>query len=283
MVGGNEGNMIPLRVCLRGGAYAHVYVGRLRKSLLNLSNLSKETVVLPVEPDANVSDGFSYIRLATHIYSLLVQYDRPLLNAVILRPSDTHHSDDGRHAKGDAEYAPEPDSGNEEDWLPVGAGRDGGALAGMGAEGEYDTVAVGGTFDRLHAGHRLLLTAASWLCGNHLRVGITSDTVLKEKKHSNLIASAEERALNAVDFAKSVNPSLSMVTTSLLTDSAGPAAIDPTINALVVSAETAPGAGAINDARLRAGLPPLALVVVDVLRTQHSKLSSTALRELESQ
>lgn len=274
--------MIPLRVCLRRSEYAHVHVGRLRTFLERQSNQVTQTVRLPIQPDANVLGTFSYIRLATHVYSLLVQYDRPLLNAVLLRPSNVSPSDSGDTRDAATKEIPQPDS-DEDSWLPVGAGRDGGALAGSGAEGEYDTVAVGGTFDRLHAGHRLLLTVASWSCRHHLRVGITSDSVLTGKSHSNLITSAEERAQNAVTFTKSVNPTLDLVTTSYLTDPSGPAAIDPTIDALVVSAETASGASTINDARIRAGLAPLALLVVDVLRTRHSKLSSTALREIESE
>lgn len=281
MACGNDDVMIPLRVCLRGSNYAHVHVGRLQAFLQRQSNQVTKTVRLPVQPDPDVVGTFSYIRLATHVYSLLVQYDRPLLNAVIHRPPNPRASDCNGNGAALKELPP-PNSDDEDTWLSVGAGHDGGALADLGAEGEYDTVAVGGTFDRLHAGHRLLLTAASWSCRQHLRVGITSDSVLSRKSHSNLIASAEERAHNTTTFVKSVNPTLSNVTTSFLTDSTGPAAIDPTIDALVVSSETVLGARTINDARLRAGLPPLSLVVVDVLRTRQSKLSSTALREMES-
>ena len=42
----------------------------------------------------------------------------------------------------------------------------GGALA-------WERVAVGGTFDRLHAGHRLLLAASALVCTGSLFVGVT--------------------------------------------------------------------------------------------------------------
>lgn len=39
---------------------------------------------------------------------------------------------------------------------------------------QYDNVAVGGTFDRLHAGHRILLAAAALVSRKLLYVGVTS-------------------------------------------------------------------------------------------------------------
>lgn len=37
----------------------------------------------------------------------------------------------------------------------------------------FDHVAVGGTFDRLHAGHRLLLAAAALVSCQHVYIGVT--------------------------------------------------------------------------------------------------------------
>jgi bifunctional ADP-heptose synthase (sugar kinase/adenylyltransferase) len=40
----------------------------------------------------------------------------------------------------------------------------------------FDFVAVGGTFDRLHAGHRLLLAATALVCKKQVYAGITGRT-----------------------------------------------------------------------------------------------------------
>lgn len=268
---------IPLKVSLRSGC-PHVYVQHLRHFVRGQTANSTQTIRLPLQPDVDAYGAFDYLHLATKVFSVLVQEGRPLLNAVMIRPRNT-----GQDATDVIRQKDTQETNDEIDWLPIGADHNNGSLPGTGANGLYDTVAVGGTFDRLHAGHRLLLTAAAWSCCSHLRIGITSAKLLTNKKHSNLIASTDQRARNAVNYAKLVNPSLDRVTTSILTDSAGPAAVDPTINALVVSAETAPGAKSINESRTQAGLPPLALVVVDVLRTPQSKLSSTALRASQSE
>ncbi|CAG8631132.1 12748_t:CDS:2 [Racocetra fulgida] len=39
----------------------------------------------------------------------------------------------------------------------------------------YQTVAVGGTFDHLHAGHKILLTLTAWIAGKKLICGVTGE------------------------------------------------------------------------------------------------------------
>lgn len=46
----------------------------------------------------------------------------------------------------------------------------------------YDIVALGGTFDHLHSGHRILLTMAAWLASERLIVGITGASPLFSPK-----------------------------------------------------------------------------------------------------
>ena len=66
----------------------------------------------------------------------------------------------------------------------------------------HRSVAVGGTFDHLHAGHKLLLTATALLLEpakkqaqrlqRHLTIGITGDELLKNKKYASCMQSWKE-------------------------------------------------------------------------------------------
>lgn len=79
---------------------------------------------------------------------------------------------------------------------------------------EHFVVAVGGTFDHLHAGHKLLLTATAMLLqptsatygtdGRRLIVGITGDELLKNKKYAEFLESWAERQQQVVDFLKTL-------------------------------------------------------------------------------
>lgn len=46
----------------------------------------------------------------------------------------------------------------------------------------YPGVAVGGTFDRMHAGHRLLLVVAALACSRRIYIGVTGDLLLANKQ-----------------------------------------------------------------------------------------------------
>lgn len=226
--------------------------------------------------------GLSYLRLATQIYSKLVVYGQPRLNVVIYRREDkaAQKSVDEQLRKPQRNSVPSRNDAFE-------------AIALVGSEGyafgdgspdfydKYAVVAVGGTFDRLHAGHRLLLTAAAWASRETLRIGITTDSMLQNKKHKHLIASVTDRSRAAKEFALQVKPGLPKIVISELTDAAGPSANDPSIEAIVVSTETARGARRINDVRESAGLNRMAIIEVDVLDTQGQKLSSSGLRAEE--
>lgn len=49
------------------------------------------------------------------------------------------------------------------------------ALGLGGRKGQYSVVALGGTFDHLHAGHKILLTMAAFICTKRLIVGVTRE------------------------------------------------------------------------------------------------------------
>ncbi|KAI1002528.1 hypothetical protein K3495_g5676 [Podosphaera aphanis] len=166
----------------------------------------------------------------------------------------------------------------------------------------HTTVAVGGTFDHLHAGHKLLLTAAALLLqpptnpqiNLKLIVGITGDELLKNKKYLEFLKSWKQRQEDVVDFLLSVilftHKEDSVRTVSLkspesnchiirtyldphpitidcieIQDPFGPTISDGSITALVVSGETRAGGQAINQKRAEKGLSALEIFEVDVL------------------
>mmetsp|Transcript_4597 Transcript_4597/g.29153 ORF Transcript_4597/g.29153 Transcript_4597/m.29153 type:complete len:313 (-) Transcript_4597:1517-2455(-) len=150
------------------------------------------------------------------------------------------------------------------------------------AEGcSFDYVAVGGTFDRMHAGHRVLLAVAAVCCTTELYVGITSDGLLANKEDKDMIRPYDSREATVREYLKNVNPSL-VVTTGALSDPKEPtaASLVESMQALVVSEETVVGGHAINEDRKRRGFSPLKLIVIKLLFGKtREKLSSTALRQ----
>lgn len=145
---------------------------------------------------------------------------------------------------------------------------------------EHRCLAVGGTFDRLHAGHRLLLAASALACTDTVYVGIAGDALLKNKKLAHLLQDFDTRQAAVVDFLKRTNPRLEVTVSALLDPRAPPkAATIKEITGLVVSEETVPGAHKVIDMRRDAGIEePLSLITVGLIG-QQDKLSSTALRQ----
>jgi phosphopantetheine adenylyltransferase len=139
----------------------------------------------------------------------------------------------------------------------------------------YKKVALGGTFDQIHNGHKKLLVLAASICSDIITIGITGDVMLKTKKNAHLISSFSMRSESLQNFINLIKPNqkLNMVE---LADPFGPTITDSTIEAIVVSSETVPGALKINSLRLEKGMSPLAILVTR--RSNASTLSSTFLR-----
>jgi len=169
----------------------------------------------------------------------------------------------------------------------------------------HHVVAVGGTFDHLHAGHKLLLTATALVLQpatksstkpRRLIVGITGDELLKSKKYAEYLQSWKQRQANVVDFLVSILsftrpgpedaiqtdyfddpvPNGRAVHTKLtassiviecveIQDPFGPTITDEHISALIVSGETRSGGQAVNTKRAEKGWKELEVFEVDVL------------------
>lgn len=219
------------------------------------------------------TEEICWLTFASAIYSIPVERNRPMQNIVIQRGHSTPLT---------SELAIQDRRNSSEHITPplfnvgVQARKDETSLQDVW--NKYDVVAVGGTFDRLHAGHRLLLTVASWTTKGCLWVGVTGSKLLTRKKHANLIASFDQRAEDVRSFVQQTKPDLPELRVQELEDAAGASGTDPGVQALVLTKETMKGGVAVNEQRHKSGLQKLDLVVVDILFQSSSKLSSTALR-----
>ncbi|OAX41984.1 Nucleotidylyl transferase [Rhizopogon vinicolor AM-OR11-026] len=135
----------------------------------------------------------------------------------------------------------------------------------------YPVVALGGTFDHLHAGHKILLCMAAWIASSKVIVGVTDDDLLKNKSNKHVLESMTVRMERTRSFLQLFRPDLEYEIVPLR-DVCGPTGWDPNIQALVVSMETLPGAAAIDKKRAAESLPPLRTFVIDVISSESEKL-----------
>ena len=172
--------------------------------------------------------------------------------------------------------------------------------------GSHFSVAVGGTFDHLHVGHKVLLSMTALVLransvteatNRSLIVGITGDDLLRNKKYAGELedwgarqAAVEGFLINFLGFLAPGNTLIDSenVSTSLshgrailnrlqsgiriyyveIFDPFGPTITDPEISALIISGETRSGGKAVNDKRREKNWQPLTIFEVDVLDSE---------------
>ena len=145
---------------------------------------------------------------------------------------------------------------------------------------KFRKVAVGGTFDELHKGHRILLIKAFEI-GEHVLIGLCTDEFVKKMDKPHLTAPYEERLkeLRAFLKASGVSDKAEIIP---LNDPYGSTLTDTCIEALVVSEETEKIALKINQKRSEAQLPPLTIVTISMVPAENYKpISTTRIREGE--
>ncbi len=147
------------------------------------------------------------------------------------------------------------------------------------ARPRYNTVATGGTFDHIHAGHRRLLEK-SFEVGETVIIGLTSDEfVAKVGKRPDLDYVAREKALRG--YIDTHFPGRKYVVAKLF-DYFGPGIAMAEVQALVASPETASRLSLANRMRAERGFPPLELVTVDWVNAEDGRpISSTRIRKGE--
>ncbi len=140
----------------------------------------------------------------------------------------------------------------------------------------FRVVAVGGTFDHLHKGHKALLSK-TFDVGDLVVIGVTSDEFAKklgkrlDHDYRSRVASLRRYLASAFRGQKYEIHSLN--------DYFGPAIYKGKVEAIVVSKETTSRVKMANDERRKLGYKPLRKVVIDwVLAEDGKPISSTRIR-----
>jgi pantetheine-phosphate adenylyltransferase len=146
----------------------------------------------------------------------------------------------------------------------------------------YGEVLMGGTFDRLHVGHKQLLQKA-FEVGDYVYIGLTTDEyVNKSSKHLKQLVKPYEERLYVLRSYLHEQGALNRAIILPLSDTAGPKALDPRLEALIVSEETQAGGEYVNNLRLKHNVEPMEVVVVPLITDETQQvISSTRIRKQE--
>ena len=136
----------------------------------------------------------------------------------------------------------------------------------------FDLVAMGGTFDVIHSGHMALLNKA-FSISSKVIIGLSSDQ-LATKKGKNLANDYSKRLSLLKSVIEKSFPN-SAYEISKLENDFGPAVIEGSVKALVVSEETSNKGLLLNELRAERNLPTVKIVVVPMVLAEDGKSIST--------
>ena len=143
----------------------------------------------------------------------------------------------------------------------------------------FDLVAMGGTFDVIHSGHMELLNKA-FSISSKVIIGLSSDQ-LATKKGKNLANDYSKRLSLLKSVIEKNFPNISYEISKLENDF-GPAVIEGSVKALVVSEETSNKGLVLNELRAERNLPPVKIVLVPMVLAKDGKaISTTRIRNSE--
>lgn len=137
----------------------------------------------------------------------------------------------------------------------------------------FNLVAMGGTFEVIHNGHKVLFDVAFNL-GKRVIVGITSDDFVKKLYKNHIIRNFERRVKDVEKFLMDKGVIKRAVFVKL-NDPYGPTVTDPAIEALVVSEETLKVGLRINKIRQAKNFSQLVIIVVEMVLAEDDLPIST--------
>jgi pantetheine-phosphate adenylyltransferase len=145
---------------------------------------------------------------------------------------------------------------------------------------KYEKVAVGGTFDELHRGHKALIDKAFEI-GEKVVIGLSSDEFASKMGKPHKTATYAERLKELEAFLEKSGLAKRAEIVPL-NDSYGLTISGKGLDALVVSKETESTAAKINKIRTEAGFPPLKIVTISMVPAENSTpISTTRIRRGE--
>jgi pantetheine-phosphate adenylyltransferase len=145
---------------------------------------------------------------------------------------------------------------------------------------KFRKVAVGGTFDEFHKGHRRLL-AKAFEIGEIVLIGLCTDEFVRKMGKPHITAPYEVRLRELQNFMKKseLNAKTEIIP---LNDPYGNTLTDKCIEALVVSEETEKIALKINQKRSQRQLPLLKIITINMVPAENCiPISTTRIREGE--
>jgi len=141
-------------------------------------------------------------------------------------------------------------------------------------------VAVGGTFDEFHKGHRALLTKA-FEVSERVLIGLSADDLVQKLGKPHKTATYDVRLEELKGYLRKQG----WINQAKIVPIHTPYGVTLTsklIEGIVVSRETEPRAREINEKRKAGGLRPLSVIVVDMVPAyNHAPISTTRIRRLE--
>ena len=144
---------------------------------------------------------------------------------------------------------------------------------------QFNLVAMGGTFDIIHAGHLALLNNA-FSISSRVIIGLTGDEFAKKMGKNisnNYSARLESLKSKIMDIFPDSNFEISK-----LENDFGPAVLEEDVDALVVSEETKGKGKALNDLRIEKGLSEVDIIVVPmILAKDGNRISTTRIKKEE--
>ena len=142
---------------------------------------------------------------------------------------------------------------------------------------KYKLIVSGGTFDRLHIGHRQFLSRQLEV-SEKIILGITSDSYIEKVKGIGVLP-LSERISSVKKYLRSQSAENRVKITVIEKNEVPKEYEKLEIEAIAATEDTLQGAQEINNLRLKKNLPPLNIFMIDLIKKDGVKISSSIIRK----